>query len=304
MTSQDCRQDGEGRIKCATVSATDVGAVMDSYRDFFGYKLVEDRLVSKSQAKSWGTPEMAGCRQVVMAPDSGAQVFIRIVENDDMPDYQPLKSYGWNAIEITVRDVEALHENLKKAPFDIIGVPTWLDFSDKIYPMQAVGAANEVFYLNQVRGNLPDYDLPMARSFVDQVFIMILATPDMDDAIKFYTENFGWNQGNAYFVKYSTINDAFDLPEETPHHLSMTCVDRIVNNEVDQYPPETVERPCAPGRLAPGIAMTSFIVEDIDRVTAKMISDPVRIDIAPYNGRRSACCIGNAGELIEVIEAE
>lgn len=304
MTSQDCRADGEGRIKCATVSAVDVTAVINSYKDYFGYRVIEDSIVSEDQASHWGTKAMAGKRQVVMGPESGTEVYIRIVENDDMPDYEPLKSYGWNAIELTVTDVEALHENLKKSPFDIIGVPTYLDFSDKIYPMQAVGVAKEVFYLNQVRGNLPDYDLPFARSFVDQTFIMILATPDMNDAIKFYTDNFGWAQGNEYFVKYSVINEAFNLPEETPHYLSMTCVGRVVNNEIDQYPETTVERPCVAGKLAPGIAMTSFIVEDMDKVKAKFISEPVNIDMAPYNGRRSACCIGNAGELIELIEAK
>jgi hypothetical protein len=247
---------------------------------------------------------MAGMRQVIMGPESGSQVYIRIVENDDMPDYEPLKTFGWNAIEITVSDVEALHENLKQSPFDIIGVPTYLDFSDKIYPMQAVGLANEAFYLNQVRGDLPDYDLPMARSFVDHTFIMVLATPDMNDAIKFYVDNFGWAQGNEYFVKYSVINTAYDLPEETPHYLSMTCVGRIVNNEIDQYPDATIDRACADNKLAPAIAMTSFIVKDMDRVKADLISAPIRIDMAPYNGRRSACCVGNAGELIELIEAK
>ncbi len=304
MTSQDCRTDGEGRIKCATVCATDVTVVASSYSDYFGYKFIEDSIVSQQQATHWGATGMAGKRQVIMGPESGTEVYIRIVENDDMLDYEPLTTYGWNAIEITVSDVEALHENLKTSPFEIIGVPTYMDFSDKIYPMQAVGLANEAFYLNQVRGDLPDYDLPMARSFVDQTFIMVLATPDMDDAIKFYTENFGWAQGNAYFVKYSVINKAFDLPEETPHHLSMTCVGRIVNNEIDQYPEATIERACAANMLPPGIAMTSFIVEDMDKVKAPLISAPLRIDTAPYNGRRSACCVGNAGELIELIEAE
>ncbi|VAV94594.1 hypothetical protein MNBD_ALPHA01-2034 [hydrothermal vent metagenome] len=307
MTTQDCRpkdcrNDGEGRIKCATVSAENLDAVVKSYEDYFDYHVVDEGMVSDIQAAHWGAGGMAGNRQLVMGPKSGTEVYIRIVENNDLPDYEPLKTYGWNAIEITVRDVEALHENLKNSPFDIIGVPTYLDFSDKIYPMQAVGLAGDAFYLNQVRGNLPDYDLPMARSFVDHVFIMVLATPDMDAAIKFYVDNFGWDQGNAYFVKYSVINEAFNLPEETPHHLSMTCNGRIVNNEIDQYPPETIERPCAVGRLAPGIAMTSFIVDSLDRVKAELITAPVRLDMAPYNGRRSACCVGNAGELIELIE--
>ncbi|MBZ0166551.1 MAG: hypothetical protein K8I00_07060, partial [Candidatus Omnitrophica bacterium] len=229
MTTTDCRQDGEGRIKVATVSAPDINQTCQSYQDYFTYKVIHEGSVSEQQATAWGAPKMAGKRQILMGPESGTKVYIRLVENTDLPDYQYLKTFGWNAIEITVTDVEALNENLKTSPFKIIGDPTYLDFSDKIYPMQAVGLANEVFYLNQVRGDLPDYDLPMARSFVDQIFIMILATPDMQKSVDFYKNNFGWSQGNTYNVQYSVINDAFDLPEETPHYLSMTCNGRIVN---------------------------------------------------------------------------
>lgn len=299
----DCRTDSEGRIKSATVSAPDVDLVCDSYRQYFAYEIVDDGVVTAEQAAHWGAPGMAGKRSVVMAPESGSQVFIRVVENDAVDEYAPLKSFGWNAIEITVKDADALCAQLQDSPFDVIGDPTLLDFSDMIYPMQAVGLAGEVFYLNEVRGDLPAYDLPMARSFVDHTFIMILATPDMQVGVDFYTKNMGWDQGNAYFTKYSVINKAFDLPEETPHHLSMTCVGRVVNNEIDQYPEGTTDRPCRPGMLPPGIAMTSFIVESLTAVKAPFIADPIRLAHAPYNGRRSACCLGSVGEIVELIEA-
>ncbi|RME64664.1 MAG: hypothetical protein D6782_07830, partial [Alphaproteobacteria bacterium] len=260
----DCRTDGEGRIKMATVSAADADAVAASYRDYFGYRIAGEAKVDEALAALWGTPEMAGRRFVVMGPESGTQVFIRIVDNDPVPDYAPLKSFGWAALEITVKDVEALHARLQDSPFEIIGPPAFLDFSDKIYPMQAVGLAGEPFYLNEVRGSLPLYDLPIARSFVDHIFITILATPDMQAAIDFYTQNLGWAQGNQYEVPYSVINNAFGLPAQTKHKLSMTCVGRDVNNEVDQYPPGTTARPTKPGLLPPGIASVSFIVEDLD----------------------------------------
>jgi len=83
----------------------------------------------------------------------------------------------------------------------------------------------------------------------------------------------------------------------------MTCVGRVVNNEVDQYPEGTIERPCKDGMLAPGIALTSFIVSDLDKIDVPFIGGIQTFEGVPYNGRRSACCIGNAGELIELIEA-
>jgi len=298
----DCRPDTEGRIKIATVSAEDVAAVVRSYEMLFGYRICDETTVTPVQAESWGASGMAGRRIVTMGPESGSKVYIRIVENLDLPPYEPLKSFGWNAIEITVKDADTLNERLQDSPFDVVGEPALLDFSDKIYPMQAVGLAGELFYLNEVRGSLPDYDLPLARSFVDHIFIMILATPDMQKAIDFYTENLGWDQGNKYHVKYSVINEAYNLPEETPHHLSMTCVGRDVNNEVDQYPEETTERAVTEGVLPPGIAMVTYMVQSLDAVKADFIAPPRAYECLPYHGRRAATCIGAAGELVELIE--
>lgn len=298
MTANDC----EGRIKIATVSSHNMDETCKSYQDFFGYKIIEDSIVTEEQARSWGTPKMAGKRQLITGPESGADVYIRLVENDPVPEYKNLTTYGWNAIEITVTDADALHERLKDSPFTIAGEPTNFDFSDAIYPMQAVGLSEELFYLNQVRGSLPAYDLPMAESFVDHIFIMILATPDVKKAVQFYVDAFGWEEGNTFHIPYSVINNAFDLPAETKHFLCMSCNGRVVNNEIDQYPEGTIVRPRKEGMLEPGIAITTYMVEDLDKVNVPLLTDPIRVNGTAYDGRRSACCIGSAGELIELIE--
>lgn len=302
MTTAETNGDVEGRIKFATVSAPDIDATCKSYQDHFGYKIIEEGTVSEAQAIAWGTPKMAGRRQIVTGPESGAEVYIRLVQNDDVPEYEYMKSYGWNAIEITVTDADQLHENLKDSPFEITGEPQEFDFSDAIYPMQAVGLSKELFYLNQVRSNLPAYDLPMAESFVDHIFIMILATPDVKEAVKFYVDAFGWAEGSTFHIPYSTINNAFGLPADTKHFLCMSCNGRVVNNEIDQYPEGTIVRPRNEGMLEPGIAMTTYIVEDLDKVNVPLLTEPVQLPGVGYNGRRSACCIGSAGELIELIE--
>lgn len=294
--------DTEGRIKMATVSAPDIDATLKSYQDHFGYKVIEDSTVTEDQANSWGTPKMAGRRQIITGPESGAEVYIRLVQNDDVPEYEYLRSYGWNAIEITVTDADLLHEKLKNSPFEIIGEPTEFDFSDAIYPMQAVGLSKELFYLNQVRGDLPAYDLPRAKSFVDHIFIMILATPDVKQAVQFYVDAFGWSEGNTFHIPYSVINNAFGLPEETKHFLSMSCNGRVVNNEIDQYPDDTIIRPRNDGMLEPGIAMTTYMVEDLDNIKVPLLTNPTVLNTVGYDGRRSGCCIGSAGELIELIE--
>jgi hypothetical protein len=303
MARKDCRTDGEGRIKMATISAPDVGACEDAYSRHLGYELIERGTVDETLAASWGTPRQAGSHYLVMGPASGTQVFVRFVESEPVREFVPLRSYGWAALEITVQDADRLNEQLKGSPFEIIGEPTRMDFNDAIYPMQVVGPAGDVLYLNQVNASLPDFDLPLARSLVDHIFITILAAPDMQKGVDFYKAGFGWGQGNSYEIPYSVINNAFGFPAERAHKLTMNCVGRIVNNEVDQYPSETIVRPCNPGMLPPGVSMVSFITESLEKAKVEFLTAPIRMAGQPYDGRRSATCVGAAGELAELIEA-
>jgi len=294
--------DTEGRIKVGTVNTPDLEKSVADYQKWLGYEVVEQATLSADMATHLQAPAMAGRRYAVMQPASGTPIFIRFIEGTPVPDNTPLRSYGWASLEITVQDCDGLHEDLKNSPFEVIGEPALLDFTDKIYPMQVLGIAGEVLYLNEVRGSLPDYDLPIAQSPVDHIFITILATPDMQQGVDYYVSQFGWQQGNSYDVPYSVINKAFDLPESTTHKLSMNCVGRLVNNEVDQYPDGTANRPVAVGELPPGVAMISFISGDISKTAHAPLSVKPGLQGPIYAGRTSAIFTGKAGELIEIIE--
>lgn len=294
--------DREGLIKAATVSAADASALVQTYTHHLGLKVIEKSTVSEGLASSWGAPDMAGQASYLMASDSGTPIYIRIVENPDMPPYTPLRSYGWNAMEICVEDVDGLYARLKNSPFTIIGPPKELEIASIIYPMQAVGPEGEVLFLNEVRGSLPDHDLPKAQVPVDHIFIMILATPDREKALDFYTHKLGWDRGDSYNLTYTVINKAFGFGPDHKTDITTTCVGRLVNNEIDQYPPGTMVRDCADGMLPPGIAAVSYMVNSLDTPDVDFIGAPQVQDGTLYGGRRSACCIGTAGELIELIE--
>lgn len=294
--------DTPGLIKAATVSAPDPKALADVYAQYFDLKIVEEHAITEAQAISWGAPGMAGNQSILMASDSGTSIYLRICENPNMPEYTPLRSYGWNAMEFTVSDVEAVAERLENSPFNIIGPPALMNFSNALYPMQAVGPVGEVFYLNEILDGMPEYDLPRANAFVDHIFIAVLATPDKDASIEFYTKKIGWDAGATYDVKYTVINRAFDLPIDTTHLIATTCVGRTMNNEIDQYPDETIERSYADGMLVPGISAMTYMVKSLDGLDIEFLSAPQIHAGALYNGRRSACCVGAAGELVELIE--
>jgi hypothetical protein len=72
--------------------------------------------------------------------------------------------------------------------------------------------------------------------------------------------------------------------------------------QVDQYPETATERTIEPGYLPPTISMVSLVVSSLDQVKADFLSDPVRNNERPYDGRASAVIRGTAGELIELVE--
>ena len=301
----DSRFDTHGRIKCGTVTTPMFEASLDDYTGVLKLDVAEQGTVSESLAASWNTPGSAGKRYALLQPKSGAACFIRLVEGSHVADYRPLRSYGWAALEITVEDVWKLHEAiLEHGVFEVIGPPKLVDGFTNFIPMQVVGRAGEVLYLNKVNHSMPGTDLPQANSWVDHIFITILAAPDREAAVAFYREQIGFPEGDTYELIYSIINKAFGLPEDRKCKITMTQVGKLPGNEVDDYPAATTPRPAAAGELPPGVAMISYLVDDLDTVTAPFLTPPARREGPLYAGRRSASVIGAAGELLELIEGK
>lgn len=294
--------DSEGRIKSGTILTQDIDQSIALYDQYFGYKLLNEGVVDAAWAEAMGAPAHAGKRYATLIPASGTSIFIRFIEGSKVDAYEPLKSYGWASLEITIKNVDTMAASLEGSPFTIIGPPKKLDFSDAFIPMQCVGPSGEVLYLNQVNHALPGAHLPIAKSDVDHIFITPLATPDIEEATQFYVEAFGWDKGEVYKSPYTVISKAFGLPIDTPFVFGMTQKGDLLNNEVDQYPEGTIERPTTPGELPPGLSYVSFMVESLDAVKAEPVSAIFTRPEAPYNGRRAVYYKGAAGELIEAIE--
>jgi len=292
-----------GAILQGTLTTDDLDRGVAAWRELLGYRVVSDGPLGDELAESWGAPNAAGRRSVLLQPESGSKVCVRWVERAPGTKVPaPLTSFGWAALEITVEDADALHEALvSDGRFSILGPPTELEFTDRIYPMQCQGPAGEVVYLNEVRGSMEDFDLPVAASPVDQIFIVVLASPDLEASLQFYTERFGFDRGNAYEIPYTVINRAFGFPEDRRHRLAMTCVGRRVNVEADQYPVETIPRPELPGDLPSGIASITLAVASLDGI-GETLGPIVRPGELPYDGRRTATVRGPAGERIELVE--
>jgi catechol 2,3-dioxygenase-like lactoylglutathione lyase family enzyme len=293
-------------LRAATLTVADVGRSEALYRDWLYYETVESGFLAADLAGSWGAPLSAGKRYVVMQPKSGAEIYLRFVEDEVHPDYRPLKTYGWAAIEICVEDVLKVNEAMVKSPFTIIGPPRELDGMPAIYPMQVQGPDGEIVYLTQIRDDLLMYDLPRATSLIDRQFIHVCAVSDLTGTLNWCQDKLGLNFGRDMAIVYTMLANAFEVPFEDKFTIATLTHDRDVFYEFDQMPPAATARPAWVGRLPQGVAISSIIVPDFaERVRTHatwLIAPPVPRLGEIYKGKRTATMRGPDGILFELVE--
>lgn len=291
-------------LRAATITVSDLDRAVDNYARFLDYEPVEDGEVAGDLALSWGAPAVAGRRYAIMQPASGAAIYLRFVEQQRHPDYQPLRSYGWNCIEICVQDVLAANARMEQSPFEIIGPPRELDGLPAIYPMQVKGPDGEVVYLTQIRDDLPDYNLPRAASLIDKLFIFVMGCSDLDASVKWMEKHAGVETGRFMEIEYTMIANAYDLPVEQKHRIATMIHERDVFLELDQYPGGAVHRAQYTDMLPPGCAIGTLWTPSFDALPGPWITPPAHRDGPIYKGRRSATVKDPDGALVEIVEGE
>jgi catechol 2,3-dioxygenase-like lactoylglutathione lyase family enzyme len=288
------------RLALGTVTVPNMQEALALYVGLLEQKVILDTALSDAEAHAWHAPAIAGARSVVLQPPSDAAVYLRLIEQTQPAGYRPGTHTGWAALELTVESADRLHQRLIAAKVPIIGAPKALAFTDKLYPMQALGPGGEALYLNEIRGNLPNSDLPMSRCWVDELFITIVGARDREATLDFYNELLGTGTGGTWDIEYGVINRGFGLPETTKHMLS-TCSDkRVVLFEVDQYPAMATPKPVTTGALPPGVAMVGVAVAERPQ-DAVWLSEPAARTEAPYFGKTVGVVRGPDAEIVELI---
>ncbi|NBC36021.1 VOC family protein [Novosphingobium sp. FSY-8] len=291
-------------LKCATHVVGDLADAIARYTQWMDYRVVEQGTVDADLAALWLAPASAGKGYAVLQPASGAQTFLRFVEGTPVPDYAPIRSYGWAAIELCVTDVEAVNSRMIASPFEVIGSPKPLDGFATVKPMQVKGADQEIVYLTEILVPGPEHGLPAPQSLIDRPFILVLACPDLRKTAQWGREVLGLGVIDPVAIKYSMINNAFGLDPDTKHELVTGKWEGDTFLEFDQYPEGTVERPRVPGELPPGVAITSMAHPDFARLDGHWAVEPITRDGPLYAGRRVGMLLTPEGALLEVIEGE
>jgi catechol 2,3-dioxygenase-like lactoylglutathione lyase family enzyme len=288
------------RLALGTVCVPNVEAALQLYAGLLEQDIIADSKVSVDEASAWQALRLVGARSVVLQPPSKAPVYLRLIEQPDPPDYQPGTHFGWAALELSVKSADDIYQRLLKAKTPIIAPPKALSFTDKLYPMQARGPGGEAIYLNEVRGNLPSSDLPMAECWVDKLFIAVMGCRDMAASLNFYNELLGTAIGGQWEMPYSVINAAFELPATTAHKLATVSDGRTVLFEVDHYPATATPHPIEAGCLPQGVSMIGVRISQPPK-HATWLMPPVIRPHAPYFGATVGVIRGLDNELLEVI---
>lgn len=284
-----------GPIACVTVTAPDLTAVEACYTGFLDYRVVGRGRVGAELAGHWKAPGVADSRYLLLGPEAGNECVFRFIETNADPAYVPFSTYGWNAAEIMVRDVDAMAERLADSPFEIIGVPQNLSFTDNIRAMQILGPGKELLYLTEFKQPIPGLDTPVARCDVDSTFIVILGGPSMDGLQGFYNENFGVPNAPVMDSRVKGMSAAFGNSPEHKYPIAALPLNGQNLIEVDEMPADATTRPTPDGSLPAGIAIVS-IVSQLNGGTQVGSDEP------PYTGASgSTCRTGPAGELLEII---
>ncbi|MCW5572842.1 MAG: hypothetical protein KIT37_07410 [Steroidobacteraceae bacterium] len=294
-----------GPISAVTVATPELQSAIDAYQLYLGYELTDHDRLTPAMAAQFARPELAGRRYALMLPGGEGQTWLRFIESRPDPAYRPFRHMGWNAAELMVQDTDLAAERVAQSPFRVIGPPADLSISDKIRAMQVLGPANEGLYLTSFKEKLAAFDVPEAKHFIDRVFIVILGGPSCEAINTFYSRHFGVAAATAVPSVITVLSAAHDLPADTRHLLAALALDGQCYIEADTMPPGTLPRTAAPGELPPGISMVSFLVDRLpDDPSLSWLAGPRTLPQAPYHGRRTAVCIGPAGEWIELVERE
>ena len=245
---------------------------------------------------------MTGKPYILMQPASGEPVYLRFVESGGTGNYAPMKTLGWNAIEVHVRDPDGLVDALDSERFSIVGEPAFLTGTDNIRAAQVLGPHDELLYLTHVIDPAKStFNIGTAKTPVDRVFIMVLGTGDVVETASFYRDYLGMELSPPMDYRIRVLSRAWGMPEDTLHPLSVVQLQDAFLIEVDQYPQQAPRRSAAPGGLPYGPAMVSFMVDDLSGVAEKAGRVPVILNEPPYKGHAMLFLEGPSGELIELV---
>jgi hypothetical protein len=167
-----------GPLLHATLIVSDLAPLLRAYAAL-GLSECRRGQVELEAAQAWQQPQLAGA--AVAELGHGGYTLLRLIEQPHAQPRPTRFSHGWLALEILVRDVDALAAPAVAAGFEVVGAPADLDVSPHIRAMQLIGPAGEMLYLTQVKAPVLPFELPLSADIVapqniERLFIAVMST--------------------------------------------------------------------------------------------------------------------------------
>ena len=242
------------------VLAQNLALTQEAYKDYLGYRPVDEGVMSAELAAAIDRPELADRRFVTMMPRSGPQVGLRLVEGDTS-GYVPMKRVGWSAIELLVKDPEQLESELPGSAFRHLQGPDFLTEQKNILAMQVTGPNQELFYLTHMIDPSKSFLRPEpSPEPVGHTFIMVMGSPNLEASLAFWRRYFDNGIVGPIPYRIGVLSDAYDLPGETLHPLALVSMSDGYGIEIDQYPEGASAVPAPEGKRG-GVILVSLSVD-------------------------------------------
>ena len=266
--------------------------------------------VSGALGEAWGIgPDR---RMLYLAPEAETRGWLRLVEGPTPPP-APLSTWGWNAIEICVVDVDAMLDQVSASPhFRVNGPPVDLAVSDDPpgqRAMQAVGPHGLQTFLTQVLYQIPGMELlvPPPGEKVGGIFISVLAARSYDQTMNFYRDGLGMELKLEFEYRPTAAREQ-NWPEGDKIRIAALKTRGATLVELGGYGDHAGPRQHPPGELPAAIGMASFNTIDLEAAAdravasgAQVVADRVVVSHPPYEGRASILVRAPGGELVELI---
>ena len=195
-----------------------------------GYK---DARESVAATTALSDPELEGLpHHSIMMSEDPFQTLTMVEWEGEVP--APFAAPGWSAMEVLVKDLDMLVEQLPAA-FTVLNPPAALSFSDQIRAMQVAGSAGELIYFTEVSGEVPGFALPTPTRQVNQCFVMINAVTDIQQSIAFYAELLQCDAPSPMPARVSILSRSNGLDEEHRHDIAPIALGPGQLFELDQW---------------------------------------------------------------------
>ena len=308
-------------FECMTISCPEPGILIDMLVKGMGWEILADVSPGGDMEQAWGIATgSAGPRAVVVRSVGANRGMIRVVSGVERPRAKA-KAARWAGAEILVtRDIDEVYDRLVAFPdFRSMGEPENVDFSEfasnvhRYFHGFVPGGTHLTLTMavTQPEGR----DFPQSDNQVGHIFEVPLSSGTYEATTAFYCDVLGLETILTSFHEKGAIHKAWGLPDSTPYHLDIhkgySEGTGLGGVEVHGCPAEFIDpEPADPAHFDGGACMATYVSDDIDAAynavaasaDAVVLSKPLTIEAAPYNGMRAFVFLGPGGERVEVCE--